>query len=150
MNKGPSQFLKPEHHPRPSDIYPWEFIKKLDEAELGIFIAKLQKKWEREITIRAQLCGVYPKEWWNMVGCVCCGEKFNYYEEIPHDYFRYFGVPFHFRELERWMHVYEERLGEKDIRYLARIYGNVWSESTRGSYNSVEVRILNYFNLATE
>jgi len=116
-------------------VHPFDIIKDLDLEMLGIYISSLQFKWQKELNQR------YGWEYFKKVCCIQCDSNFK-----EGDFFKYGGVPLHTRCLEKWMYN-NSCLMEKSIRYLARIYGNIYHGSLRGAYNPDEMRILKHFNL---
>ena len=117
-------------------IHPFDITKNLDFEMFGIYISRLQLKWKTENS------KIFAENGINNNNCIQCSDNF-----IDGDYFKYFGTPMHTRCIERWMYENSSCLSEKDIRYLARIFGNIYNWSLKGNYNPDKMRILRHFKL---
>lgn len=96
-------------------VHPFDVLKDLNEADLGIYISLSQMLLEEEIRRK------YGRSFFEEIGCAHCGRKFSLTYDIPHNLIKFHGIPIHFGCLGDYIKEHGRAFSEKDIRYLARI-----------------------------
>jgi hypothetical protein len=116
--------------------HPYDAIKDMDEDDFGIVLNLIQDNWYRKTDLST--------------GCSYCKSEFSTNNgELPRQVFLVSDELIHFQCLEDFLKTVGN-LPEKDIRFYARAWGNVWSKDSRGPGNSAEWDILEIFKLEPE